>query len=71
MEGSGGKRREIGAKVGFCGDMAGYTACGAESWAGGAAGGELGVDLRQGREAETALGDVKGLKRRVSRFPGT
>ena len=39
MEGSGGKRREIGAKVGFCGDMAGYTACGARSGAGRAAGG--------------------------------
>ena len=51
--------------------MAGYTACGAGSGAGRAAGGELVVDLRQGREAEMALGDVKGLKRRVSRFPGT
>ncbi len=49
MEGSGGKRREIGAKVGFCGDMAGYTACGARSGAGRAAGGVFGVGLRQGR----------------------
>ena len=71
MEGSGGKRREIGAKVRFCGDMAGYAGCGAGSGAGRVTGGELVVDLRQGREAEAALGDVKGLKRRVSHFPGT
>lgn len=71
MEGSGGKRREIGAKVMFCGDMAGYAGCVAGSGAVGAAGGELEVYLRQGREAETALGDVKCLKRRVSHFPGT
>ena len=51
--------------------MAGYAGWGAGSWAGRAAGGELGVDLRQGREAETALGDVKWLKRRVSHFHGT
>ncbi len=44
MEGSGGKRREIGAKVGFCGDMAGYADCGAGSGAGRAAGGVLVVD---------------------------
>ena len=49
MEGSGGKRREIGAKVRFCGDMAGYTGCEAGSGAGRAAGGVFGVGLRQGR----------------------
>ncbi len=71
MEGSGGKRREIGAKVRFCGDMAGYAGCGAGSWAGRAAGGELGVDLRQGREAETAHRHVNGLKRYAGPFPET
>ena len=44
VEGSGGKRREIAVKMGFCGDMAGYAGCGAGSGAGGAAGGVLVVD---------------------------
>ncbi|GAB1354049.1 hypothetical protein MASR1M12_27870 [Erysipelotrichia bacterium] len=49
------KRREIRAKVGFCGDMAGYAGCGAESgigrgWRG------LVVDLRHVIEVETAPG---------------
>lgn len=39
MEGSGGKRREIGAKVGFCGDMIAYAGCVAGSGASGAAAG--------------------------------
>lgn len=44
VEGSGGKRREIAVKMGFCGDMAGYAGCGAGSGTGGAAGGVLVVD---------------------------
>jgi len=51
--------------------MAGYAGCGAGSWAGRAAGGELGVDLRQGREAETAHRHVNGLKRYAGPFPET
>jgi len=42
VEGSGGKRREIGAKVRFCGDMTGYAGCVAGSGAGDEAGGVLG-----------------------------